>query len=103
MTPFSSVTSSLSQIPADSPHFIPTLTAEIQNFGTGFLAGSGEDERWSLAECGLQESVWNKILEWAARCPDTECPRANSRMGGIVLLVVGAAVSRTLDVEDPLW
>ena len=103
MTPFGSVTSSLTQIPADSPQFISTLTAEIQNFGTRFLAGSGEDERWSLVECGLQESVWDKILEWAARCSDTECPRANSRMGGIVLLVVGAAVSRTLDVEDPLW
>jgi hypothetical protein len=103
MTSFSSVTSSLTQIPADSPHFIPTVAAEIQNFGNRFLAGTGEDQRWSLAECGLQESVWNKILEWSARCPDTECPRANSRMGGIVLLVVGAAVSRTLDMEDPLW
>jgi hypothetical protein len=103
MSSFSSITSALSQIPADSPHFIPTLTAEIQRFGNCYLAGSGEDQRWSLAECGIQEAVWNKILEWAARCPETECPRANSRMGGIVLLVVGAAVSRTLDTEDPLW
>jgi hypothetical protein len=97
------VTGLLGQIPASSPQFIPTLTSEIQNFGNRFLAASGEDERWSLVDCGLRESVWQKILEWAARCPGTECPRANSRMAGIVLLVVGAAVSRTLDMEDPLW
>jgi len=103
MTVLRPVTSSLSQIPADSPRFIPTLTSEIQDFGNRFLRGSGEDQRWSLAECGLDESVWNKVLEWSARCPKTECPIANSRMGGIVLLVVGSAVSRTLDKEDPLW
>jgi hypothetical protein len=102
-TLYGSVTSSLTQIPAQSPQFIPTLTAEIQNFGNRFLAGSGEDQRWSLAECGLQESAWNKILEWASSCPPGQAPRANSRMGGIVLLMVGAAVSRTLDMEDPLW
>ena len=101
--PYGSVTSSLSQISSHSPQFIPTLTAEIQNFGNRFLAGSGEDQRWSLIECGLQESVWSKILEWASHCPASEAPRANSRMGGIVLLAVGSAVSRTLDMEDPLW
>jgi hypothetical protein len=102
-TPYIPVTGLLGQIPANSPQFIPTLTAEIQNFGNRFLSASGDDERWSLVDCGLRESVWQKILEWAARCPGTECPRANSRMGGIVLLVVGAAVSRTIDMEDPLW
>jgi hypothetical protein len=101
--PYIPVTGLLGQIPARSPEFIPTLTAEIHNFGTRFLAASGVDERWSLVDCGLRESVWLKILEWAAYCPGTECPRANSRMGGIVLLVVGSAVSRTLDMEDPLW
>lgn len=101
--PYIPVTGLLGQIPANSPQFIPTLTAEIQNFGNRFLAASGEDERWSLVDCGLRESVWQKILEWAARCPETECPHANSRMGGIVLLAVGSAVSRTLDTEDPLW
>ena len=101
--PYGSVTSSLSQISPHFPQFIPTLTAEIQNFGNRFLAGSGEDQRWSLIECGLQESVWSKILEWASHCPASEAPRANSRMGGIVLLTVGSAVSRTLDMEDPLW
>ena len=103
MPPFNSVSSSLTQIPADSPRFITTLTAEIDKFGNQYLASSGEDQRWSLAECGLRESVWNKVLEWTARCSDSECPRADSKMGGIVLLVAGAAVSRTLDTEDPLW
>lgn len=103
MMVYASVTSALSQIPARSPHFIPTLTAEIQNFGNRFLAGSGDDQRWSLADIGLQEPVWNKILEWAYNCSSGEAPCANSRMGGIVLLAVGAAVSRTLDMEDPLW
>lgn len=93
----------LDQVRPDSPRFIGVLLGEIQGFSRRFCQGTSDDERWSLVDCGLKETDWQKIRDWACRCSAADAPRADSRVAGTLLLLIGAAVSRSLEKDEPLW
>lgn len=89
------------QIQPSDPRFSTKLLSEVHAFGRNFCAET--DERWSLVDCGLIEAHWEKILHWARTCRGADIPRPNSRAAGLLLLLVGAAVARSLDRDEPLW
>jgi hypothetical protein len=93
----------LDQVRPDSPKFMSILLGQIQGFGRKFFQGTSDDERWSLIDCGLKAPDWQKILDWASRCPAADAPRPDSRAAGILLLLIGAAVARSLEHDEPLW
>lgn len=93
----------LDQVPPDSPRFVGTLLTQIHGFGRQFPQRTADDERWSLTDCGLKAPDWKKVLDWAGRCPAADAPRPNSRTAGLLLLLIGAAVARSLDKDEPLW
>jgi hypothetical protein len=93
----------LNQVPPESPKFLYVLLNEIQQFSRKFYLRTSDDERWSLAECGLKAPDWQKILAWASRCPASDAPRPNSRAAGLLLLLIGTAVARSLEKDELLW
>ena len=81
-----------------------TLIGEIQGFSRRFSETNDRiDERWSLIDCGIKQPDWQKFIEWARRCTGSECPTPNSWLGGMVLLLAGAAISQSLEMDEPLW
>jgi len=93
----------LDLVPPESPKFLNMLLNEIHQFSRNFHGRTIDDERWSLADCGMKASDWEKVLTWAARCPSFDAPRPNSRAAGLLLLLIGTAVARSLDKDEPLW
>lgn len=86
--------------PGDT-RFASALLNEIHSFGRHFSKDT--DERWSLIDCGLTAVHWSKIMAWARTCRTAEIPHLNSRAAGLLLLLVGAAVARSLERDEPLW
>ncbi len=72
----------LNQVPPESPKFLYILLNEIQQFSRKFCRRTSDDERWSLAECGLKAPDWQKVLAWASRCPASDAPPAQQQGGG---------------------
>ena len=94
----------LEGVGSDSPLFMETLIGEIQGYSRRFPETNDRvDERWSLIECGIRNSDWRKFLDWSGRCPRSTCPSPNSRLGGMILLLAGAAISHNLEADEPLW
>lgn len=93
----------LNQVPPESPKFLYILLNEIQQFSRSFYRGTSDDERWSLAECGLKAPDWQKVLAWASRCTASDAPRPDSRAAGLLLLLIGTSVARSLEKDEPLW
>ena len=91
----------LDQIQPADTRFAGTLLNEIHSFGRHFSKDT--DERWSLIDCGLTAEHWSKIMAWARTCRTSDIPHLNSRAAGLLLLLVGAAVARSLDRDEPLW
>ena len=91
----------LDQIQPTEARFAGALLNEIHSFGRHFPKDT--DERWSLIDCGLTAEHWSKIIAWARTCRTAEIPHLNSRAAGLLLLLVGAAVARSLERDDPLW
>jgi len=79
------------------------LLNEIQQFSRSFYQRTSDDERWSLADCGLKAPDWQKVLAWAIRCSASDAPRPNSRAAGLLLLLIATAVARSLEKDEPLW
>ena len=93
----------LKQVHPESPKFLFILLNEIQQFSRTFYQRTSDDERWSLAECGLKAPDWQKVLAWASRCPASDAPRPDSRAAGLLLLLIGTSVARSLEKDEPLW
>jgi hypothetical protein len=94
----------LEGISAGSPRFMETLVGEMQGFSRRFsVANDRIDERWSLIDCGIKTPDWQKFLDWAGSCPHSACPGPNSWLGGMILLLAGAAIAQGLEADEPLW
>lgn len=91
----------LDQIQPTDTRFVDTLLNEVHSFGRHFSKDT--DERWSLIDCGLTAKHWAKIIAWAHTCQTSEIPHLSSRATGLLLLLVGAAVARSLERDEPLW
>lgn len=52
---------------------------------------------------GFAEEHWTNIATWASTCVASDVPSVNSRAAGLLLLLTGAAVARSLDRDEPLW
>lgn len=91
----------LDQIDPGDARFTAVLLNEVHSFGRRFQADA--DERWSLIDCGLTDDHWLKVLAWARACGASEVPHHGSRAAGLLLLLVGAAVARSLERDEPLW
>ena len=85
-----------------SPSFATGCAAALLRFGRDYSTTEPIDERWSLVECGLQKPDWDKILQWAYKCPKSEVPSAGSLTSGILILAISTAVGRLLEQEG-LW
>ena len=86
--------------PQDS-NFANALVSEVHAFGRRFSAEV--DERWSLIDCGLEATHWDKVRMWSESCRAGDVPSPNSTTAGLLLLLIGAAVARSLDLDQPLW
>ena len=91
----------LDQIQHDDPQFVNTLLGEVHAFGKRFSAEV--DERWSLIDCGLTATHWEKLRMWARSCHTSDIPSPGSLLAGLLLLLIGSAVARSLDKDEPLW
>jgi hypothetical protein len=94
---------SLDDSQPEAPQFADRCVDAIQRFGYTFLKVSDTDERWSLTECGLRETDWEKIRRWGRTCSAARVPRANTRVAGVMLIALSTAVARSLDKDEPLW
>ncbi len=93
----------LDHLHPESPQFAYGCVEVVQRFGRSFSQTSNTDERWSLAECGLCETDWQKVRHWARTCRAESVPSANGRAAGVMLLVLGSAVARSLERDEALW
>lgn len=91
----------LDQIQPADARFPNTLLRVIHSFGKDFSKDT--DDRWSLTDSGLTAKHWSKIVAWAGNCRTAEIPHLNSRAAGLLLLLVSAAVARSLERDEPLW
>lgn len=91
----------LDQFTGAEPNFSAVLVEQVHSFGRSFRADN--NDRWSLIDCGFTPEHWTKMISWARECPQARIPHIRSRSAGLLLLLLGTAIARSLDKDDPLW